>query len=296
MKFLVTGGAGFIGSHLVDALIAQGSEVKIIDNLLTGKREYLNPKAEFLELDIRNLDGIRPHFEGIDAVFHLAALPRIPLSIEKPADTHAINATGALNVLIAARDAGVKKVVYSASSSAYGNQQTLPLREDMPASPLNPYAVQKYVGELYCRIFAELYGLQTVSLRYFNVYGPRQRAEGAYAPVMGIFLRQKAAGGLLTVTGDGEQTRDFTHVSDVARANILACESDKTGKGEIINIGGGKNYSVNDIARFVGGKISRIPERPGEIRHTLADITLAKKLLDWKPEFDLEEGIRILLS
>jgi len=295
MKFLVTGGAGFIGSHLVDALIAGGHEVKVIDNLLTGKREYLNPKAEFLELDIRNLDEIRPHFDGVEAVFHLAALPRIPISIEKPAETHAINATGTLNVLIASRDAGVKKVIYSASSSAYGNQDKLPLREDMPASPLNPYAVQKYVGELYCRIFSELYGLKTVSLRYFNVYGPRQHTDGAYAPVMGIFLRQKANGELLTVTGDGEQTRDFIHVSDVARANLLAYESGKARKGEVINIGGGKNYSVNAIARLVGGKISYIPERPGETRHTLADITLAKKLLGWEPQVDIEEGIKVLL-
>lgn len=296
MKFLVTGGAGFIGSHLVDALIARGDEVKIIDNLLTGKREYLNPKADFLKLDIRNLDEIKPHFKGVDAVFHLAALPRIPISIEKPAETHAINAAGTLNVLIAARDAGVKKVIYSASSSAYGNQQNLPLREDMPPRPLNPYAVQKYIGELYCRIFAEFYGLKIVSLRYFNVYGPRQHTDGAYAPVMGIFLRQKANGEPLTITGDGEQTRDFTYVSDVVWANILAYESDKVGKGEVINIGAGKNYSVNDIARLVGGKISYIPARPGEIKHTLADITLAKKLLGWEPKVDIEEGIGIILT
>lgn len=296
MKFLVTGGAGFIGSHLVDALIAQGGEVKIIDNLLTGKREYLNPKAEFLKLDIRNLDEIRPHFDRVEAVFHLAALPRIPISIENPAETHAINTAGTLNVLIAARDAGVKKVVYSASSSAYGNQDKLPLREDMPPNPLNPYAVQKYVGEIYCRIFAELYGLKTVSLRYFNVYGPRQHTDGAYAPVMGIFLRQKAAGEALTVTGDGEQTRDFTYVSDVVQANILAYESNRVGKGEVINIGSGKNYSVNAIARLIGGKIFHIPERLGEIKNTLADITLAKKLLGWEPRVDIEEGIRILLA
>lgn len=296
MKLLVTGGAGFIGSHLADALIERGDEVKIIDNLLTGKEEYVNPKAEFLKSDIRNLEEIKPHFEGVDAVFHLAALPRIPISIEKPAETHAINALGTLNVLIAARDAGAKKVVYSASSSVYGNQDKLPLREDMPPSPLNPYAVQKYIGELYCRIFSELFGLKTVSLRYFNVYGPRQHTEGAYAPVMGIFLRQKRSGELLTITGDGEQTRDFTHVSDVVRSNILAFESDKVGKGEVVNIGGGRNYSVNAIARFVGGEISNLPERPGEIKHTLADISLAKKLLGWEPEVDMEEGIRILLS
>ncbi len=292
MRVLVTGGAGFIGSHLVDVLIERGDEVKIIDNLLTGKQENLNPKAEFLKLDIRDLDEIRPHFERMEAVFHLAAWPRIPVSIEKPAETHAINATGTLNVLIAARDAGVKKVIYSASSSVYGNQETLPLSEDMPANPLNPYAVQKYIGELYCRNFSELFGLKTVSLRYFNVYGPRQHLEGAYAPVMGIFLRQKSRDEILTVTGDGEQTRDFTYVADVVRANILAYSSEKVGGGEVINIGSGKNYSVNAIANFIGGKIAFIPQRPGEIKHTLADITLAKKLLGWEPRVDMEEGIK----
>ncbi len=296
MKTLVTGGAGFIGSHLVDSLIERGDQVIVIDNLLTGKKENINPAAEFLKLDIRDLDEIRPHFEGVEAVFHLAALPRIPISIEKPAESHAINATGTLNVLIVSRDAGVKKVIYSSSSSIYGNKDSLPLREDMSAFPLNPYAVQKYIGELYCRIFSELFGLKTVSLRYFNVYGPRQHTEGAYAPVMGIFLRQKSGGEFLTVTGDGGQTRDLTYVGDVVKANLLALESDKVGVGEAINIGGGKNYSVNEIAKFIGGEVQYLAARPGEILHTLADITLAKKLLGWQPKTGIEEGIKILLT
>src|SRR3989344_2918801 len=214
-KCLVTGGAGFIGSNLVDALIKEGHEVLTIDNLSTGKRENLNPKAKLFEEDLRNFEKISSIFDGVDFVFHEAALPRIPLSIEKPKETNDINIGGTLNALVASMDAGVKRFIYAASSSAYGNQKQLPLREDMPCSPANPYGLQKYVGELYCRIFYEIYGLNTVSLRYFNVYGPRQPREGSYVPVIGTFLTQKKQGKPLTITGDGEQTRDFTHVSAV---------------------------------------------------------------------------------
>jgi len=295
-KALVTGGAGFIGSHLVDALIDKGYEVSIIDNLSSGKREYINPKANFFELDIRDFDKIRPIFEGMDFVFHLAAIPRIPLSIEKPLETNDTNITGTLNVLVASKEAGVKRVIYTSSSSVYGEQSELPMKEDMFPRPLNPYALQKYVGELYCRIFSEIYKLPTVSLRYFNVYGPRQPREGTYAPVIGIFLRQKAQGLPLTVTGDGEQTRDFTEVSDVVRANILAMESEKVGNGEVINIGAGENHSINEIAKMVGGGIKYIPLPPGEMRDTLADISKAKELLGWEPRVKLEEGIKKLMS
>ncbi len=295
-KALVTGGAGFIGSHLVDALIDKGYEVSIIDNLSSGKREYINPKANFFELDIRDFEKIRPIFEGMDFVFHLAAIPRIPLSIEKPLETNDTNITGTLNVLVASKEAGVKRVIYTSSSSVYGEQSELPMKEDMFPRPLNPYALQKYVGELYCRIFSEIYKLPTVSLRYFNVYGPRQPREGTYAPVIGIFLRQKAQGLPLTVTGDGEQTRDFTEVSDVVRANILAMESEKVGNGEVINIGAGENHSINEIAKMVGGGIKYIPLPPGEMRDTLADISKAKELLGWEPRVKLEEGIKKLMS
>ena len=188
-KILVTGGAGFIGSHLVDALIEKGDEVLVIDNLSTGNKENLNPKAKFFEMDIRNLDKIQPLFKGVDFVFHEAALPRIPLSIEKPIETNDVNLNGTLNVLFASKNSRVKKVIYAASSSAYGSKAEIPMKEIMSCLPLNPYGLQKYVGELYCRIFFEIYGLATVSLRYFNVYGPRQPREGAYAPVIGIFLR-----------------------------------------------------------------------------------------------------------
>jgi len=291
-KILISGGAGFIGSHLVDAMVEKGHEVFVIDNLSTGKKENINPKAKFFNLDLRDFGKIKPAFEGVDFVFHLAALPRVPLSVAKPRETNEINVTATLNALVAAKDAKVKRFIYSSSSSAYGTDNDLPLKESMRASPISPYALQKYVGELYCRIFSsDLYNLPTVSLRYFNVYGPRQVEEGSYVPIMGLFLTQKKKGLPLTITEDGEQTRDFTHVSDVVNANILAMESTKVGKGEVINIGAGKNCTVNKIAELVGGETKYIPARPGDIRDTLADIGLAKELLGWEPKTTLEDGI-----
>ncbi|MBU1102871.1 NAD-dependent epimerase/dehydratase family protein [Patescibacteria group bacterium] len=289
-KCLVTGGAGFIGSNLVDELISRGYEVVIIDNLSTGKRENLNPKAEFHELDIRDLEKIKPLFEGVDYVFHTAALPRVQPSILDPITSHDVNVNGTLNVLKAAVDAKVKKVIYSASSSAYGNQEIMPLREDMPASPLSPYALHKHLGELYCRLFSKIYGLPTVSLRYFNIYGRRQSLEGAYALVIAIFIRQRINNEPITITGDGEQRRDFTGVKDVVEANILAAESDKVGQGEVINIGRGQNYSVNEIARFIGGPTVNIAARL-EPRETLADNSLARDLLGWEPKVNLPEWL-----
>ena len=296
MKALVTGGAGFIGSNLVDALIDRGDKVIIIDNLSTGKKENLNPKAEFHKLDIRDLEKIEPLFRGVDCVFHLAALPRVPFSVEHPLEAHTNNAVGTLCVLIASKDAKVKKVVYSSSSSIYGDQKELPLKEDMLPKPNSPYGLQKLVGEEYCKLFNKLYGLSTVSLRYFNVYGPRIALEGAYALVIGAFLKQKMANEPLTIDGDGEQSRDFTHVRDVVRANILAAESNKVGNGEVINIGAGERHSINKIAALIGGKTVNRPARIGDVRHTLADNTRAKNLLGWKPEISIEEGIKELKS
>lgn len=294
-KVLITGGAGFIGSNLVDKLIEKDHEVLVIDNLSTGKKENLNPKAKFFNLDLRDFEKIKPIFEGVDFVFHLAALPRVPLSVAKPRETNEMNITATLNTLVAAKDAKVKRFIYSSSSSVYGIGNDLPLKESMTAFPISPYALQKYVGELYCRIFSsDLYNLPTVSLRYFNVYGPRQPEEGSYVPVMGLFLTQKKKGLPLTITEDGEQTRDFTHVSDVVNANILAMESDKVGKGEVVNIGAGCNYTVNKIAELIGGETKHIPARSGDIRDTLADISLAKELLGWEPKTTLEEGINQL--
>jgi len=295
-KYLVTGGAGFIGSNLVDALIADGHRVRVLDNLSTGNRANVNPAAEFVLADFTKLDEIRPHFEGIDGVFHPGALPRVPLSIDDPIGTMQANVIGTLNVLVAARDAKVKRVVYSASSSAYGNQPTLPLRPDMPPNPLNPYALQKYIGEKMCQQFSFFYGLETVSLRYFNVYGPRMPLEGPYVMVFSIFLRQKNAGQPLTVAGDGEQTRDFTHVSDVVRANMLAMSSGNVGKGEVLNVGAGERHSVNEIAQIIGGPIVHIEARIGEARDTQADISLTKELLGWEPRVKFVDGLRNLLG
>ncbi len=290
-KCLVTGGAGFIGSNLVDELIKRGDDVVIIDNLSTGKRENINPQAQFNKVDIRNLEAIKPLFSGVDYVFHLAAAARVQPSIQDPVTYNDINLNGTLNILVAAKDAGVKKVVYSASSSAYGDQSQMPLREDMPARALSPYGLQKYMGELYCRLFSDIYGLPTVSLRYFNVYGKRQLLEGAYCLVMGIFVRQRLAGEPMTIVGDGEQRRDFTSVADTVRANILAAESDKVGKGEVINIGRGHNYSVNELAKMIGGPTVNIPPRI-EPRESFADNTKARELLGWEPTVNLPEWLK----
>ena len=290
-KCLVTGGAGFIGSNLVDELVRQGHQVVVIDNLLLGKREYVNTKAKFHKLDIRDLKKIKPLFKGIDWVFHLAAFPRVQPSIVDPVTSNDINLSGTLNVLVAARDVGVKKFIYSASSSAYGNQSKMPLREDMPAHPISPYGLQKYVGELYCRLFSEIYGLPTVCLRYFNVYGPRQATEGAYCLVMGIFVRQRLNGKAMTIVGDGKQRRDYTSVFDVVRANILAAKSKRVGKGEVMNIGRGHNYSVNELADMIGGPRVYLSPRI-EPKETLADNSLAKRLLGWKSNVDLPNWVR----
>ncbi|MFQ6082607.1 MAG: SDR family oxidoreductase [Candidatus Aminicenantia bacterium] len=292
---LVTGGAGFIGSHLVDALIEKGDLVLVIDNLSTGKKEYINPKAKFFEVDLGDFKKIRPVFEGVDFVFHLAAVPRLVPSIQDPISAHQNNLTSTLNVLVASKEAKVKKLIYASSTSVYGNQKNLPLREETRPNPLNPYALQKYAGELYCKIFAELYGFSTVSLRYFNVFGPRQSSEGDYACVIGIFLRQKKEGKPLTIVGDGNQRRDFSYVKDVVRATILAAEKN-VGGGEVINVAAGNNYSVNELAEIIGGPKINIPLRPGEIRESLADISKAKKLLGWEPKYNLETGLKEIMK
>lgn len=289
-KVLVTGGAGFIGSNLVDEFIRRGDEVIVIDNLSTGRKENINPKAKFYEVDIRNLEEIKSLFSGVDYVFHLAAFAKVQPSIDDPVIANDTNSNGTLNVLLAARDAKVKKVVYSASSSIYGNQDKMPLQEDMPTDPLSPYGLQKYIGELYCSLFSKIYNLPTVSLRYFNVYGKRQSLDGAYCLVMSIFAKQRLANEPMTIVGDGEQKRDYTNVIDVVQANILAAESNKVGKGEAINIGRGINYSVNELAKMIGGPTVNIEPRI-EPKESLADNSLAKKLLDWEPTINLPEWI-----
>ncbi len=289
--YIVTGGAGFIGSHISEFLLKEGHAVKVLDNLLTGKEENIPKDAEFHNVDLRDLDKIKPLFEGVEGVFHCAALPRVSTSIENPIETHEHNVNATLNVLVAARDAKVKRVVYSASCSAYGDGLAMPLNEEMKAGPMSPYGVQKYVGEHYTRVFSLVYDMETVTIRYFNVYGPRMAEKGAYVAVMQVFVRQKNAGEPMTITGDGEQTRDFTYIDDVVQANWKAMTSSKVGHGETINIGNGDNRSINNIAEIFGGPSKHIDARL-EPRDACANNTKAKELLDWTPEVNVEEGIK----
>jgi nucleoside-diphosphate-sugar epimerase len=292
VKVAVVGGAGFIGSNLVDALVARGDEVIVVDDMSTGYRRNLNPAAPLHEVDIStDSEGLTSALHGREVVYLTAALARVPRSIEDPVGTHQVNVTGALRVYKAAVDAGVRRVVYSSSSSVYGDQPTLPLTEDMPPAPINPYACQKLMGEIYAQNFARIFGLETVCLRYFNVYGPRQVTEGAYRLVIGIFLDQRRRGEPLTIHGDGQQTRDFTWVGDVVRANILAAESHRVGKGEPINIGAGAEVSINRIAELIGGPVVHTPPRGFDERFKRAGIGRARDLLGWDPTVQIEEGI-----
>lgn len=294
MKFIVTGGAGFIGSHLADRLISEGNEVVIVDNLMLGKKDFVNKKAKFHKADIRDLSKLKKIFKGADGVFHLAADPRLQVSIEDPAGTHEINVTGTLNVLIAAKENKIRKVVFSSSCAVYGDQP-LPIRESLLPNPLSPYGLHKLMGENYCRLFSNLFNLETVCLRYFNVFGPRKLATGSYPMVIPIFLKQKKAGEKLTIVGDGESTRDYVHVSDVVDANIKAFRSAVV-DGRPINVGTGVQTSVNKIAKIIGGPAINLPPRQGEMRFIEADISLAKELLSWNPAVSLEEGLKKLMA
>ena len=293
-KCIVTGGAGFIGSHVVDRLIEDGHEVHIIDDLSTGSQYNINPKAKFHK---RDLGKSYPYpwdslFEGVDVVFHLACLARVQLSIENPHLYHEKNVNGLVNVLEACRKHGVKKLVFSSSSSVYGDveEKDLPTSEDAELNSMSPYALHKLVGEEYCKLYSKLYGIDTVSLRYFNVYGDRQPTEGAYCLVMGIFAGQRLEGKPMTIRGDGEQRRDFTYVGDVVEANMKVGFSKMEFDGDVFNIGNGDNYSVNEVADLIGG--DRVTVDPVvEPRETLADNGKAKLILDWTPTGNLEEWI-----
>ncbi len=292
MKILVSGGGGFIGSHLTDKLIEAGHKVTVIDNLSTGKEENLNTEADFHNLDICDFEKIKPCFKNIDFVFHLAAIPRVPVSVEDPIGTSKVNILGTINVFKAAIDEKVKRVIFASSSSVYGNQEKLPLQESMTPNPISPYALQKLTGEKFAKLFTDLYKVPIICLRYFCAFGPRLLFDSDYSLVLGKFLKQKRDNKPLTIFGDGEQTRGFCFIEDTVRANLLAMESQNLKGGEIINVGGEKNISVNYLADLIGGEKRYLPPRPGDVRHTKADISLAKKLLSWAPEVSFEEGVK----
>jgi len=299
-RYLVTGGAGFIGSNIVEELVKRKQEVVVIDDLSTGKRENIEPFLDmitFIEGDIRDRELVRKALDGVDYVLHQAALASVPRSIENPILVNEVNVSGTLILLEESRRAGVKRFVYAASSSAYGDTEILPKREDMNPSPLSPYAISKLTGEYYCSVYYKVYGLETISLRYFNVFGPRQDPNSQYAAVIPIFITKLLMGESPTIFGDGEQSRDFTYVSNVVNANLLAATSDNA-KGQVVNIACGERYTLNELLdilkRMIGKDIKAIytDPRPGDVKHSQADISLATKLLGFKPEISFEEGLK----
>ncbi|MFC1963405.1 SDR family oxidoreductase [Chloroflexota bacterium] len=299
-KVVITGGAGFIGSHITEKLSSQGYRIIILDDLSTGKMENIEAlleteDVELVQGSITDLTLLQRIFRGVYHVFHQAAIPSVPRSIKNPQASHDVNVTGTLNVLLAARDNNVKKVIYASSSSVYGDTPTLPKVEDMIPNPQSPYAVTKLTGEYYCRVFEQVYNLPTVCLRYFNVYGPKQDPDSQYAAVVPLFISRVSQGKSPIIFGDGKQTRDFTYISDVVKANILAAESNASG---VFNIGGGGNQvSLEKLARLVPKLMSKDIDpiyekpRPGDIRHSLADISKAKTF-GYEPRYILEEGLK----
>lgn len=288
--YLITGGAGFIGTNLSERLVREGHKVVVVDDLSGGKAERLPKEVIFHKLDICNTEELTKAMKGVDIVVHLAALPRVQFSIEHPFDAQRVNVDGTLSVVESARMAGVKRIVYAASSSAYGDQAVMPLVETMPPQPKSPYGLHKYYGEILMKLWHDIHGIETVSLRFFNVYGPHFDPNGAYALVIGKFLKQRSEGSPMTITGDGEQTRDFTHVRDTIDAVIRATQSDKVGSGEVFNVGAGRNASINKIAEIIGGPVEYLPARL-EPKHTLADSSSIRNALGWQPTVALEDGI-----
>jgi nucleoside-diphosphate-sugar epimerase len=301
-KALVTGGAGFIGSNLAVTLLKRGHFVRVLDDFSTGKRENLifdedYPSLEIMEGDIRNLGTCQKAMNGIEYVFHQAALPSVQRSVEDPLTSDAVNAGGTLNILLGARDAGVKRLVYASSSSVYGDTPSLPKREEMPPNPLSPYALQKYIGERYGRLFFQLYGLETVSLRYFNIFGPKQDPTSIYSAVIPKFIDALIEGRPPIIFGDGEQSRDFTYIENVVQANLLAMSTEHL-NGEVINIACGKRTSLNELLNILqeilGSKVSPIYQEPriGDVRHSLADIRKGKQFLNYEPRVGIEIGLK----
>lgn len=299
MKTLVTGGAGFIGSHLCELLLSRGHDVVAVDSLACGRLNNFaafekHPRFRFIKTDIRDFASLRPAFQGIEWVFHLAGLADIVPSIEQPGDYYSTNVTGTFNVLECAREHGVKRLVYAASSSSYGIPEIYPTPETSPIQPQYPYALTKYIGEELVLHWAQTYKLPALSLRLFNVYGPRSRTTGAYGAVFGVFLAQKLNGKPFTVVGDGKQTRDFTFVTDVAEAFLKAAESKLS--GEAMNVGSNNHYSVNRLVELLGGDVVHIPKRPGEPDCTFADVSKIRRLLGWQTQVSFEEGVRRMLE
>lgn len=303
--FLVTGGAGFIGSHLVEKLVFLGEKVRVLDNFLTGKRENIDPfleKIELIEGDIRDLGLCRQACQGVDYVLHQAALPSVVRSVEDPKTTTEINISGTLNLLLSARESGVKRFVFASSSSVYGDDDSLPKKEGREGRPLSPYALSKKTGEDYCRLFYQLYGLSTVCLRYFNVFGPRQDPLSPYAAVIPNFIFRLLQGKEPIIFGDGEQSRDFTYVDNVVEANLLAIKASDRVSGEVFNIACGQSISVNTLAselnRLLGTQIKPLYTEPraGDIRHSVADISKAREILGFEPKYSFKDGLTKTLN
>jgi nucleoside-diphosphate-sugar epimerase len=299
--YLVTGGAGFIGSNLVEALLARGERVRVLDDFSTGKRANLQPwldRIELVEGSLARIEDCRRAAAGVDYVLHQGALPSVPKSIAMPLESNQANVDGTLNILVAARDAGVKRLVYAASSSAYGDTPTLPKVESMPAAPKSPYAIQKYAGEMYCRVFWETYQLETVALRYFNIFGPRQDPTSQYSAAIPRFITSIASGKPPTIFGDGEQTRDFTFIENVVEANLRACTAPPACAGKMVNIACGERISLNALVKMINEVLgtnvqpSYDATRAGDVKHSLAGIELARELIGYRPKVLFAEGIR----
>lgn len=298
--YLVTGGCGFIASHLVEALVKRNEQVRVFDNCTTGATDNLEAvknQIEFINGDLRDCEAVRKAVDGVDYIMHQGALPSVARSVANPIRSNDVNIGGTLNILVAARDAGVKRVVYAGSSSSYGNITVLPRSENLPSQPASPYALTKYVGECYCRIFTEIYGLETVALRYFNIFGPRQIPHSPYAAVIPRFISAGLNGNPPTIDGDGEQSRDFTYVANAVHANLLACHAEAA-VGTVINIGCGEQTSINRLAALIG-ELMRLeikpvyaPPRVGDVRHSRADISKAQRLLGYQPCVSIKAGLR----
>ena len=298
--WLVTGGAGFIGSHIADRLVARGKKVRVLDNFSTGKREHVASILSRIDLvrgDIRSLQTCRRALRGVEVVIHQAAIRSVPKSVDRPTQSHEANATGTLNMLIASSEAKARRFVYASTSSAYGETTLFPQREEHPTMPVSPYAASKLCGEHYCKCFTKNQGLETIALRYFNVFGPRQDPESLYSAVIPKFMEQAYLGKPLDVHWDGKQSRDFTHISNVVQANLLAAES-KRGVGETFNVANGKTYSLLDligvIEGIVGHRLARnhSPMRQGDVRKTYADISKARRMLGFRPVMNFDQGLK----